>query len=338
MSQAFSVEITPEIWELDKPFVIARGSRTATEVVKVSIQDGPFMGHGEAVPNARYAETVSSTTTELHIITAKLHAGFKRENLRELMPAGAARNAIDCALWDLEAKRKHTSVSHLLNFPEPKNITTVQTLSIDSPVNMGKEAYNYRNYPLLKIKLDQNDILPRLRAVHQNAPRAKLLIDANESWNLEILEAVIRETINLPIVMIEQPLKAGQDQLLNNLKSHIPIGADEACHTVSDIPFLAQYYDAVNIKLDKSGGLTEAVKLASTAKQYGLEIMVGCMVGTSLSMAPGLVLATQAKFVDLDGPALLKHDRPFGLEMKNGIIKNLNPKLWGGEAVVATKV
>ncbi len=329
MSQALSIEITPETWELDKPFVIARGSRTETSVVKISIQDGLFTGQGEAVPNTRYDETVSSTTAEVKSISAKLQMGIGREELQNLMPAGAARNAVDCALWDLEAKRKHTSVSRLLDFPEPKNIITVQTLSIDSPANMGKEAYSFRSYPILKIKLDKDHIASRLRAVHKNAPRAKLLIDANESWNLEILETVIRKTVDLPIVMIEQPLKAGQDKLLKNFKSRIPIGADESCHTVADIPHLAQYYDVVNIKLDKSGGLTEAVKLANTAKQYGLEIMVGCMVGTSLSMAPGLVLATQAKFVDLDGPALLKHDRKFGLKMKHGIIEGLNPKLWG---------
>jgi len=326
--------VTREVWPLAKPFVIARGSRTETEVVKVSISLDNLVGTGESVPTPRFGESVESVIETIKSVEKKLVAhsndsGNCRKQLQEWLPAGAARNALDCALWDLSAKIKQSCVSKQLNFSEPKNITTVQTISIDSPENMGKAAALLKDFPLLKIKLNHEQIIERLNAVHENAPEAKLLIDANESWDIDLLEQVDSSIKHLPIMLIEQPLKSGQDNALKGKVFSVPIGADESCHTCCDIPYLALRYDVINIKLDKCGGLTEGVKLAKLAKEYDLQVMVGCMVGTSLSMAPGLILATQASCVDLDAPLLIKQDRPFGLEIDKGNIKELPTKLWG---------
>lgn len=329
-----SLTVTREIWPLAKPFVIARGSRVETEVIKVTISQGVLFGLGECVPTPRFGESVSGVIDAIESIRGKLitfsgELSQCRQQLQHWLPAGAARNALDCALWDLAAKAEQTSVAQLLSFIEPKNITTVQTISIDSPENMGKAAALLKNLPLLKIKLNEELVLERLNAVHENAPKAKLLIDANESWDIVLLEQVANSIKHLPIVLIEQPLKANQDEVLKGKSFAVPIGADESCHTCSDIPYLAQRYDVINIKLDKCGGLTEGIQMAKLAKSNGLQVMVGCMVGTSLSMAPGLILATQASYVDLDAPLLIKVDRPFGLQINNGNIKNLPTELWG---------
>jgi len=330
----FSLTVNREVWPLAKPFVIARGSRIETEVVKVTIHQNDLVGTGESVPTPRFGESVESVIEAIKSVEEMLAAHNDdidncREQLQQWLPAGAARNALDCALWDLNAKIKQRHVSEQLNFAEPKNITTVQTISIDSPENMGKAAALLKDFPLLKIKLNQEQIIERLNAVHENAPNAKLLIDANESWDIDLLEQVDNSVKHLPILLIEQPLQAGEDDILRKKIFSFPIGADESCHTHKDIPYLAQRYDVVNIKLDKSGGLTEGVKLAKFAKAYGMQVMVGCMVGTSLSMAPGLILATQASYVDLDAPLLIKKDRPFGIQINKGNIKCLPPELWG---------
>lgn len=330
----FRLTVTREIWPLAKPFVIARGSRIETEVVKVTISLGRLSGSGESVPTPRFGENVASVLSDIESVKDKLTACGEniddcREQLQQWLPAGSARNALDCALWDLSAKVQSKTVSEQLAFVDPKNITTVQTISIDTPENMGKAAALLQDFPLLKIKLNQEQVLERLNAVHENAPKAKLLIDANESWTIELLEHVDNAVKHLPILLIEQPLKAGEDAVLLDKSFALPIGADESCHTCADIPYLAQRYDVINIKLDKSGGLTEGAKMAEMAKSYGLQVMVGCMVGTSLSMAPGLVLATQASYVDLDAPLLIKVDRPFGLQINKGNIKELPSELWG---------
>jgi len=338
----FSLTVSREIWPLAKPFVIARGSSIDAEVVKVAIKLGPLVGLGESVPIRRYNENIANVVDVIQSITSKLHAHIAdidncREQLQQWLPAGSARNALDCALWDLSAKIKKVTVCQQLDFIEPKNITTVQTISIDSPENMGKAAALLKDFPQLKIKLNRELIIERLNAIHESAPNAKLLIDANESWDIELLEWVDNAVKHLPIVLIEQPLKSGEDDVLKDKTFSLPIGADESCHTCADIPYLAQRYDVVNIKLDKTGGLTEAVKLAKLAKNYGLQVMVGCMVSTSLSMAPGLVLATQASYVDLDGPLLIKVDRPFGLQINKGVIRDLPTELWGHPYVAICK-
>ncbi|MDG1752274.1 MAG: dipeptide epimerase [Thalassotalea sp.] len=319
-----------ESWQLKKPFVIARGARTSTEIVFCSISDGKHTGHGESVPTEHYGESVSSVISDIKSIQNKLVSKNWQEQLQELLPAGAARNAVDCAMWDLFAKQQATTVAELLNFPAPKNVTTVHTISIGTPLEMGEAAKKLKGYDLIKIKLDQIDIIERILAVHENAPQAKLLIDANESWTLNILKDVLLKVENLPIVLIEQPLPADQDQQLLGLNSKIPLAADESCHTQSQLKYLSKIYDVINIKLDKCGGLTAGVALAKESKSYGMDIMVGCMLGTSLSMAPALILATQAKFIDLDAPLLLQDDRAFGLQIKDGCISNLDPLLWGG--------
>ena len=338
----FNLSVSREVWPLVKPFVIARGSSIDAEVVKVTITLGPLVGLGESVPIRRYDENIADVVEAIQAIAPKLHSHIDdidncRELLQQWLPAGSARNALDCALWDLSAKIKKITVCQQLNFIEPKNITTVHTISIDSPENMAKAAFLLKDLPQLKIKLNRELVLERLNAIHESAPKAKLLIDANESWDIELLEWVDNAVKHLPILLIEQPLKAGEDAVLKGKTFSLPIGADESCHTCADIPYLAQRYDVVNIKLDKSGGLTEAVKLAKLAKSYGLQVMVGCMVSTSLSMAPGLVLATQANYVDLDGPLLIKVDRPFGLQIKKGIIRDLPTELWGHPNVAIFK-
>lgn len=325
-----TLEICMETWALKEPFVIARGSRTETHVIKVEINDNGKIGRGESVPNARYGETIDSVLLQLNNISSQICAGANRLQLMSLLPAGAARNAADCALWDLEAKLKETTVSELLGLPYPDKVQTVQTISIDSSENMGQAASKLSGFPMLKVKLNSEHILSRLAAVHASAPRAKILVDANESWNIGLLREVAPSLPGLGVVMVEQPLPAGRDEELRGLDLPVPLGADESCHTASDVDRLVGLYDVVNIKLDKTGGLTEAIALADGARQAGLDIMVGCMVGTSLAMAPAMILATDAQYIDLDAPALLRDDRKHGLTIRDGKMSRLDERLWGG--------
>jgi len=334
MSDLKMLNIAKETWPLKEPFIIARGSRIETHVITVDISSpGHAEGHagrGESVPSPRYGETTDSVHAQLKVARPEICAGINRQDLLDMMPAGAARNAIDCALWDLEAKQKGTTVNELLAFPYPDNIQTVQTISIGSEEEMGQAAKKLNRFPMLKVKLNDENIVARIAAIQANAPHAKLLIDANESWCLDLLKDVAPTLANLGVVMIEQPLPAGNDEDLRGYQSPLPLGADESCHTSNDVARLSGLYDVINIKLDKTGGLTEAVRLAAKAREEKLGIMVGCMVGTSLSMAPAMVLATQAAYVDLDAPALLSKDRQYGLTIHNGTMSRLNEKLWGG--------
>ena len=325
-----TLEISKETWALKDPFVIARGSRTETHVIKVELSCNGKMGRGESVPTARYGETIDSVCRQLESVSDQIRAGATRQHLISLLPAGAARNAVDCALWDLEAKQKQTTVSNLLGLPYPDSVRSVQTISIDSPENMGLAASKLRNFPKLKVKLNGEHILSRLAAVHKHAPHAEILIDANESWTIDLLNRIAPSLANFGVVLVEQPLPAGRDEELRGLELPIPIGADESCHTANDIEELVGLYDVVNIKLDKTGGLTEAVTLANSARHAGLDIMIGCMVGTSLAMAPAMVLATGASYVDLDAPVLLREDRKYGLTIKDGKMSRLDERLWGG--------
>jgi len=327
-------------WQLSEPFVIARSARIDTDTIKVEIKENNKVGFGECVPTDHYDESIESVLTQIESVQPFIEQGISREQLQTLLPAGAARNALDCALWDLEAKIKNTRVSVLLNVEEPEKITTVQTISIDTPENMGKSAAKLANYPYLKIKLNRDDIIERLTAVHQNAPHATLLIDANESWDITLLKSIIAQIVkiehhvipdkSMPVVLIEQPLPRGQDELLHGLRSPIAIGADESCHTAADINYLSQFYDVINIKLDKCGGLTEALLMVDVAKLANVDVMIGCMVGSSLSMAPAMFIALAAKFVDLDGPTLIEGDCDNNLCFNNGVIRELPFPLWGG--------
>lgn len=330
MNNLTTLNISKKTWTLKEPFVIARGSRIETHTITVTLAFEGYTGFGESVPTQRYGETIESVYDQIEAVRRHICDGISREGLSDLLPPGAARNAVDCALWDLEAKQKKTTVSDLLGFPYPDSVQSVQTISIGSVEKMGEAAGRLSTFPMLKVKLNSENVVNRIRAVHANAPHSKLLVDANESWTVDLLREVVPELAKLGVVMIEQPLPAGDDEALRGLNSPLPLGADESCHTSHDIARLAALYDVVNIKLDKTGGLTEAVKLAATAREAGLDIMVGCMLGTSLAMAPAMVLATQASYVDLDAPALLSEDRKYGLTISSGEMSRLNEKLWGG--------
>ena len=324
------ITVRSETWELNAPFVIARGSRTETQVVVVEIQENNHIGFGECAPNIRYEETIPSVLVQIEDIRSQLESGLELEELQKQMPAGAARNAIDCALWDLKAKVEGRPVNDLLNITWPENIPSVQTLSIDTAPNMGAAAAKLASFPILKVKLDANDIMARLDAIHQNAPDSGLLIDANESWSVDIIKAVAAVAKKFNIVMIEQPLPEANDDALKGLNIDLPLGADESCHTSEDLIRLKELYDVINIKLDKTGGLSEAMKLYKEARRMGLEVMVGCMLGTSLSMAPAMFVAQFAKYVDLDATTILLNDRANGVKLKDGMMSPLLPKLWGG--------
>lgn len=324
-----SLTVQVEEWPLAQPFVIARGSKLVARVVVVSLSRGGKVGRGESVPYARYGETMESVVGQIEAIRDELANGLTRAALQKLMPAGAARNAVDCALWDLEAKEAGRSVAEMLGITVPEHICSVQTLSIGSPEEMQAEAARYSAYPIIKIKLDSHDVLARMEAVQSGAPNARFIIDANESWSLEFLTEAAPALAVLNVVMIEQPLRADEDDALASYSGPIPIGADESCHTSEGLPALKTKYDYVNIKLDKTGGLTEALALKTAAQEAGLGIMIGSMVSTSLALAPAVLLAVDAEFVDLDSPNLLAEDRPNGLKLHEGWLSNIRGSVWG---------
>ncbi|PCI63657.1 MAG: L-Ala-D/L-Glu epimerase [Kordiimonadales bacterium] len=327
---ALSLTVEVEEWPLAQPFVIARGSKSVARVVVVTLSRGGKVGFGESVPYGRYGETIESVVAQIETIRGELAHGLKRANLQKLMPAGAARNAVDCALWDIEAKEASRSVAEMLGITVPERICSVQTLSIGSPKAMQAEAVRYAEYPIIKIKLDSHDVLARMEAVRRGAPNARFIIDANESWTLDLLKDTAPALAGLNVVMIEQPLRADEDEALESYSGPIPIGADESCHTSEGLEALKTKYDYINIKLDKTGGLTEALALKAAAKETGFGIMIGSMVSTSLALAPAVLLAGDADFVDLDSPNLLANDRPAGLDLKKGWLSKFGVSLWGG--------
>ena len=325
----YKLKIATECWPLKEPFRISRGVKTEAVVVIVSIEKNGLSGRGEATPYARYNETPESVTAQIESIRIKVESGISRDDLSHALPAGSARNAVDCALWDLSAKEEGISVASTLDQANPENIITAVTVPIDTPERMGAKAVSLANCPLLKVKLGNENILESVRAVRNGAPKADIIIDPNESWTIEHLKSVDAALADLGVVMLEQPLAADSDGTLLNYANIIPICADEACHTKDSLKHLKGRYQIINIKLDKTGGLTGALDLLEAAQQDGFDIMIGCMVSTSLAMAPALMIAQQAKFVDLDGPVWIKKDRPHGLEINNGVIENLPKKLWG---------
>ncbi|MEL6874364.1 MAG: N-acetyl-D-Glu racemase DgcA [Pseudomonadota bacterium] len=325
-----SLEVDIEKWPLKSPFVIARGSRNETETVTVTLSDGRVTGRGEAVASPRYDQTSRSLVAEIEAFREMLENGLDREQLQRAMPVGPARNAIDAAMWDLDAKRTHRDVGQISGLGWPEGLQTVQTISILPPDEMGKQARTLANFPALKVKLDAEQICERIAVVHENAPDARWLVDANESWTIGILRQVAPELAGLGVVMIEQPLPSGDDQWLQDYSSPLPLFADESCHSRADLPGLKNKYHGVNIKLDKTGGLTEALALREEATDQGFEIMVGCMLGTSLGIAPALFAAIGANYVDVDPPALLAKDREHALKIESGAVSRLSPALWGG--------
>ncbi len=319
-----------ESWPIRGSFTISRGTKTSAEVVTVTVNDGANRGRGECVPYARYGESIDSVIGLIEGLRPDIESGLDRESLQTALPAGAARNAIDCALWDLEAKRAGKSIWQLLHVAEPAHgLTTAYTLSLDTPGNMCKAAIANAGRPLLKLKLGGVGDVERVRAVREGSPNAELIIDANEAWDTEFYASIIPQLIDLNVVMIEQPFKTRDDDILASIERPITICADESCHDSGSLDALVGKYDMINIKLDKTGGLTEALRLKDLAASENMQVMVGCMLATSLAMAPAIVVGQGASIVDLDGPLLLEADRDDGLVYENSKILPLSTKLWG---------
>eukprot|EP01037_Dinobryon_pediforme_P013364 gene13364-13479_t len=318
-----------DIFPLAEAFVIARGSRTQASVLTVTLNEGPFTGRGECVPYARYGETLESVEAQISTITPALAEGLDRAALQLALPAGAARNAVDCALWDLDAKKANVPAYILAGLDRLSPATTAYTLSLGTPESMAQAAQKAAHRPLLKIKLGGSGDAARILAIRQAAPDATLIVDANESWTEALYAENIAACVAADVALIEQPFPAGQDQILANLARPIPLCADESVHDRHGLGELRGLYDAINIKLDKTGGLTEALLLAKSASDLGFKLFVGCMVGSSLAMAPAMILAGKAHFVDLDGPLLLAKDRENGLIYDGSIVFPPKAALWG---------
>ncbi len=317
--------ITRDVFKLAQVFTISRGSRTEAQVLTVCLSDGQHQGMGECVPYARYNETLDSVTAQIDA----LPDAFSRQDLYDLLPAGAARNAVDCALWDLAAKQAGKRVWDLIGLPAPKPEITAYTLSLDTPEAMREQAMKHAHRPLLKIKLGTPDDMPRLEAVRAGAPKAKIIVDANEGWSAEVYTDLAPHLVRLGVALVEQPLPAADDDALIGMDRPVPVCADESCHDTNSLPHLVGKYDVVNIKLDKTGGLTEALELKRSAIAAGYEIMVGCMVGSSLAMAPATLIAQGAMITDLDGPLLLAQDRDTPLKFDAAGVHPPHPDLWG---------
>lgn len=314
---------------IDGKFVISRGAKTEAVVIRVSITQGAFVGQGEAVPYARYNETVSDSLASIDAIRDEIEKADDPFLVCARLPAGAARNALDCALWDLRAKLTGQSVSDRLGLCPLKALTTAYTLSLDSPENMAQKAALHAHRPLLKLKIGGLGDLEAITRVHEAAPHAKLIIDGNEGLSFEALKQMAPFLCDLNVVALEQPLPAKDDALLADYDCPVPLYADESAHTSQDLARLALLYDGVNLKLDKTGGLSEGVIMAREARAHGLKIMVGCMVASSLAMAPAFMLAQDADLVDLDGPLLLAHDCEHGLKWEGSLLYPPTPSLWG---------
>jgi L-alanine-DL-glutamate epimerase-like enolase superfamily enzyme len=323
------LEVADERWPLASAFVIARGSKTEAHVVVVTARDGDAAGRGESVPYARYGESVDSVLQQIEHVRAAVEGGADRVALQGLLPPGAARNALDCALWDLEAKQAAAPVWRLAGLATPGPVETAFTLSLGSAERMGEAAHAASSRPLLKLKIGGADDLDRVEAVRCAAPNPRLIVDANEGLDFETLRRLAPDFARLGVKLIEQPLKAGEDEALEGYDSPVLLCADESIHTRAELAVCARRYGAINIKLDKTGGLTEALALKAEAGGLGLKIMAGCMVATSLAMAPALLIAQGAAVVDLDGPLLLAKDRDPGLAIDGSIIRSPPPALWG---------
>ncbi len=316
---------------LRSPFRISRGIKLAADVVTVELDQTGSVGRGESVPYARYGESVASVMNEIETLRNALCAGMGRDELQARLPAGAARNAVDAALWDLESRLSHVPVWQQLARTPHSPLASALTISIDTPQEMREAASRIANPKLIKIKVDAHDPVGRIEAVRQAAPSAKLIVDPNESWTIGILRDTQPVLERASVSLLEQPLPADADDALVEFSSRIPICADEACHTTSDLPSLLTRYQAVNIKLDKTGGLTEAWRLLRAARACGLTVMVGCMICSSLSIAPALEVAREADFVDLDGPLWLESDHPGGVTLQDGLLVPPSPGFWGGQ-------
>lgn len=324
------LSVTVERFQLATTFTISRGSKTEAVVVVATLSDGDKRGRGECVPYARYGETVESVTAAIEAVRPLIEKGLSRKALQASMPAGAARNAVDCALWDLEAKLDGTSVAALVCPSPPRALETAYTISLGTPEAMAAATAAARGRGLLKIKLGApDDDIARIRAVHAAAAGARLILDANEGWTAENLAENMQAAASAGAVLIEQPLPVGQDSALASLAHPVPVCADESLHETQDLAALVGRYDFVNVKLDKTGGLTEALHLVTEARRHGFGVMVGCMVSSSLAMAPAVLLGQSADLIDLDGPLLLASDRDEGLRYDGSTVAPPTAALWG---------
>jgi L-alanine-DL-glutamate epimerase-like enolase superfamily enzyme len=322
-----SVQI--ERWPLATAFTISRGSKTEAVVVTVDLSDGTHRGRGECVPYSRYHEAPEGVVAAIEAMRPALARGLDRTALQSEMPPGAARNALDCAFWDLEAKRGGRRAYELAGLAEPKPLVTAYTISLGTPEAMAEAAARAADRPLLKVKLGSGDDRERIAAVRRAAPQAELIVDANEGWTEDILVQNLAACAQAGVTLIEQPLPEGRDDALARIKRPIPVCADESVHDRASLAALGGKYDAINVKLDKAGGLTEALALAAEAEKRGFALMVGCMVATSLAMAPAMLVAQRSSVVDLDGPLLLAKDRPDGLRYVGSRAYPSESRLWG---------
>jgi L-alanine-DL-glutamate epimerase-like enolase superfamily enzyme len=318
-----------ERWPLAGVFAISRGSKSEAVVVVAELSDGTHRGRGESVPYARYSETPDGIVAAIEAVRPVLRRGLGRAGLQRAIPAGAARNALDCAYWDVNAKQTGRRVHELADLGAPAPLTTAYTISLASASAMAAAAERAAWRPLVKVKLGGNDDGKRIAAVRRAAPQAQLIVDVNEGWNPDNFEANLAACADAGVTLIEQPLQEGRDDALARVKRPIPVCADESVHDRASLDALTGKYDAVNIKLDKAGGLTEAIALAAEAERRGFAIMVGCMVATSLAMAPAMLVAQRARWVDLDGPLLLAGDRADGLRYEGSLVYPPDPGLWG---------
>jgi L-Ala-D/L-Glu epimerase len=326
-----NLSVRAERWPLAGAFSISRGSKTEAVVVVAELDDGVHRGRGECVPYARYGETPEGVVAAIEAMRGAVHGGLDRAGLPAAMPAGAARNALDCAFWDFAAKRAGRRVHALAGLVAPQPLVTAYTISLAAPAAMAQAAERASSRPLLKVKLGaaDGDDPKRIAAVRRAAPRAELIVDANEGWSDDNLAQNLGACADAGTTLIEQPLPEKRDAALARVKRPIPICADESVHDCASLDALSGKYDAINIKLDKAGGLTEALALAAAAEQCGFALMVGCMVATSLAMAPALLVAQRARIVDLDGPLLLAKDREHGLFYDGSLVHPAEPALWG---------
>src|SRR5437879_9853570 len=323
-----TIEAHEQSWPLDKPFRISRGTRTESRVVVVSVTDGQNIGRGEAAPIRRYNQSPASVLMQIESI--KSRQTLDRQQIQKLLPAGAARNALDCALWDLEAKISGKRAWEIAKIPIVHEVETSFTISLDTPAAMAAVAKANATAPILKLKLGGDDLdLAKVKAVRGAAPVARLLIDANESWTSDHYCNVVPSLRQFGIELIEQPFPADADKVLETLDHPVPVCADESCHTTADLSRLSNRYEMLNVKLDKTGGLTEALRLCDRARDGGFKLLIGCMVCTSLGIAPARLLASNADLVDLDGPLLLGRDREHGLAYTNGRLALPSAQLWG---------
>lgn len=330
MSEVFRSRVSCEQRALVHPFVISYATILSVDLVTVHIERSGFVGQGESCPVPRYGETPEGVVELARTMCDALSQADDWDAIHDLFPAGAARNAVDCAWWDWKAKSRKTAAWQIAGLAGPSGAQTVFTVGIDTPEAMARSARDAgRSFPLLKVKLGTDDDVARLRAVRNAAPAARLIVDANEGWSRSVLEAMLPILADCSVEMVEQPLPSSQDADLLGLHRPVPICADESCHVASDVERLRGVYDMVNIKLDKTGGLTEALRLATAARSAGMGYMVGCMLGTSLAMAPALIVAQDASYVDLDAPLLIGSDRTPHLTYNGPTIEPASTELWG---------